>query len=353
VKVLFLIPRLDCSGTAKQALLLAAGLPRPPFEVRVCVVGGPGPFTASFKQAGLEPEHLNARGFTDARPLLRLRELLHTFRPDVIHVCQLTALRWYALAALGQPAPVVLSNPLQSGQLPWFFDRWLLRHARRVVVQGDGEAARCRQRGFPTDNLVTIPPAVAPPAALHAPLGLPAQARYLACLGQLERRKGFRDAVWALGILRFLFDDLRLFAIGSGPERDRLQAFARGIDCAGQLHFLGQRADGPDLLPAAEIVWVPELGDGGANATLAGMAAGRPVIATRRSQLAELVVDGETGFLIEPGDKTALSRKTRLLLETPDLRQQMGEAGRRRAAELFSVAERVRRFTQLYQDVLK
>jgi glycosyltransferase involved in cell wall biosynthesis len=83
---------------------------------------------------------------------------------------------------------------------------------------------------------------------------------------------------------------------------------------------------------------------------LEAMAAGRPVVASRLLALAEIVIDGKTGFLIEPGDKVALARKTRLLLDDPQHGRQMGEAGRLRVEQEFPASQFVDRFARLYED---
>jgi glycosyltransferase involved in cell wall biosynthesis len=79
------------------------------------------------------------------------------------------------------------------------------------------------------------------------------------------------------------------------------------------------------------------------------MAAGRPVVASDLPGLAEIVRAGETGLLYAPGDKAALAKQTRLLLDNPAQQRQMGEAGRRRAEEHFTVAAMVRRYASLYE----
>jgi glycosyltransferase involved in cell wall biosynthesis len=98
------------------------------------------------------------------------------------------------------------------------------------------------------------------------------------------------------------------------------------------------------------VVWSPDRSGGSTNAVLEAMAAGRPVVASRLPGLAEVVAEGETGFLVPRGDKAALARRTRLLLDDPARRRQMGEAARQRAREHFGVAAMVRRFAELYED---
>jgi glycosyltransferase involved in cell wall biosynthesis len=83
------------------------------------------------------------------------------------------------------------------------------------------------------------------------------------------------------------------------------------------------------------------------------MAAGKPVVATHLPRLAEIVVEGETGFLVPPGDKVRLARQTRLLLEDTDLRCGLGEAGRRRVESHYSVAQLAQRLADLYESVVR
>jgi len=115
------------------------------------------------------------------------------------------------------------------------------------------------------------------------------------------------------------------------------------------LSFLGPQEDMADLLARATLVWVPSLGDTGLHFTLEAMAAGKPVVATNVPSLREIIVDGQTGFLIAPGDKVALARRTRELLRDPELARRMGEAARRRALA-FSADRFVERSAAVYRE---
>jgi glycosyltransferase involved in cell wall biosynthesis len=237
-------------------------------------------------------------------------------------------------------------------------DRWLLRGVNRVIVEGPAEAARCRQVGVAEDKLSHIPPGVqVTDGAVEETTNLSIEAadgtRFVACMGTLERHKGYRVAIWAFDILHFLYDDLHMLVIGDGPDRCRLEQFARNIRCREVVHFLGDRADGRALLPRADAVLVPDLAPGGVNVALEAMAAGLPVVASRLPELAEIIVDGQTGFLVPPGRPAELARQARLLVDDPELRLRMGEAGRKRVAEVFSVGELVRRMTLLYQEMME
>jgi glycosyltransferase involved in cell wall biosynthesis len=356
-KVLSLIPNLEYNGAARQLTLFAAGLPRDRFTLRVCVLGPAGPWAEDLRRAGVDVEVFGWHRWLDPQPLLALRRSLDHFRADVLHAWRLPALRTLALLPGTHRLPLMVSNVLDAGSgltLGWL-DHWLLHRANRVTARGPVEVARLRLLGVREDRIVPLQPAVAEVVntAISRDLGLPADARCLAVVGPLESPKGFRDAIWAFDLLRHPHGELHLLLVGQGPDRPRLERFARSIQVNDRVHFVGAVPDVPALLARAEVVWVPSRAETGHNVALEAMAAGCPVVASRWPGLAELVVEGETGFLIQPGDKATLARRTRLLLDDAALRRRLGEAGRRRAAEHFSVAAAVSRLAELYDGVLQ
>jgi glycosyltransferase involved in cell wall biosynthesis len=227
-----------------------------------------------------------------------------------------------------------------------------LRLADCVTVHTQAEVRRCWRWGVSPDRVVPVPPAVAcsdiGDAATHLP-GVPDGARLLVGVGRLERHKGFRNAVWALDILSYLFADLHLLLVGDGPEAVRVRQFARVTRLAERVHLVGRQQDVAPFLRRADLVWAPALADGSTRAVLEAMAAGRPVVASRLPSLADVVAEGETGVLVPPGDAGALARRTRVLLDDAAGRRRLGEAARRRAAECFSVDAFINTVADLYE----
>ena len=342
--LLFVISRLEYSGAARQLMLLTSGLPRESFRVRVAVLGMESPWSEALRAAGVEIEMLGRKRPFDVLPFLALRRLLRSMRPDVVHVWGATALRAVVLSGSRAAKHLLVSAVLPPVRAPGKLDHLLLRRLGGVIAFGATEAQRYRRLGVPDAHITVVAPAMKVPTTVTEPASLPGVAvgeRVLLGLGPIERHKGFREAVWAFDILRHLYDDVHLVLVGEGSDRPRVERFAHQLGASDHVHFLGAAADLAPLLHRAEIVWVPSLHGGGVGAVLEGMAAERTVIASRCPDLAEIIVDGETGFLVEPNDKAALARQTRLLLDDATRRQRCGAAGGRRVAEHFSVARLV------------
>jgi glycosyltransferase involved in cell wall biosynthesis len=314
MKILHVVPDLQPSAFTRELQLLLASETA---TAQVCNLG-------------------TGNRWLDPWPLWSLAQRIRAFQPDVIHACGVPALRAARLST--RHAAIVVSHPLRRGHASRL-DRWLLGSAAAILVTGAAEARRCRAAGLPAAKLRLVPPGVALPP-MDRTLGS-VSSPSIVCVGALEPDKGFHDAVWTFDILHFVDRELELFLVGEGPERPRLESFARQIGLSHRIHFLGGQAEPAAALARASIVWVPSRKDTGAGVALEAMAAGRPVIAARWPTLAEIVTDGDTGFLVDPGDKMALARQTLLLLRDAKLRQQLGAAGRRHV-ELQFCPERFR-----------
>jgi glycosyltransferase involved in cell wall biosynthesis len=360
-KVLLVVPSLEYNGTSKQLGLVAVGLPRPQFQVRVAVLGESGAQAEMLRAKGIDVAELGWTRLVDLGLLRRLGKLIEAFRPDVVHAWNPLALRLLATLGVRRLSRVIVSAMAGPHRLRSFCERldsWLLRGADLVIATGSAEAQHYRHRRIPDRRIVEVRPGVAPPQACGAHdrfcrwLGIKDNARLVACAGPLAPGKGFQDAIWTFEILRYIFPDLHLILIGDGPDRSRLERFVHLGGAEGHVHFLGRQPDAAALLGHAEVVWVPSRKHGGVNVALEAMAAGRPVVASRLPALAEVLTDGKTGFLIAPGDKVALARKTRWLLDDPQRGRQMGEAGRRRGEREFPATRLVERFARVYEQAM-
>jgi glycosyltransferase involved in cell wall biosynthesis len=359
-RVLIVLSSLEYGGAARQATLLAMGLPKDRFQVGVCVLRTLGPWKDDLVKAGVEVTPLGWRRSLDVRSIALLRAFFRATRPDVIHVFGLAALRVVSTARLGLGLRLVVSMawPASKNQIRMNpVDRWLLRRADRIIAGGPFEMAACRLLRLQERQIVEIAPGAdltipsTGARSVREPLGLPAHTRLIACVGPIDRDKGFRDAVWAFDILQFLFSDLRLLVVGVGDDLPRVLRFARQARVADRVYFLGAVPDVPAVLSEAEIVWVPSCGNTGVNAILEGMAAGKPVIASSRPLIADVIRHGETAILVPPNDQGELARQTRLLLDDSERCRRLGASARMQVEKRHDAARFAAECARLYQSL--
>lgn len=348
MRILHVIPGLDYSGSAKQLSLLARTTASDKYEHRICVLGGEGPLLGSMHESGAALELLNWTRALNPLPLWRLRRLIRTWQPDVIHAWQMPSVRALALVGKRLPCPwIVQASWSTQGRLNKL-DAWLLRRATRVIAAGRIHADWLYAQGLRWEQIVVVPPGVEGAPALG--VGERLNHRVM-CAGRLEDHKGFYDAVWAVDILKYVLDDIRLELIGDGPERRRLEHFVQAIRANEYVHFLGSCHDASEQLSGADVVWIPSRRESGVNVALEAMARGKPVVASAVGTLREIITHGATGFLVPPQDKAALARCTRLLLDDHGLRNRLALAGREAAVRQFSAAKMADCFSQLYRNL--
>jgi glycosyltransferase involved in cell wall biosynthesis len=200
-------------------------------------------------------------------------------------------------------------------------------------------------------SLEDVPPA--DPAEARAILGLSADTLVMGTVGRLQPVKGTRYLLEAFTQLAAVHEDVVLLLVGDGPERASLQVLAQQLGIAKSVRFLGDRQDVSRCLHTMDVFVLPSIWEGMPNAALEAMAVGLPVVATAAGGTPEVVVDGVTGLLVPPRDPDALARAVARLLRDSDLRRTMGQAGRVRAKQRFSIEETVRRTEELYTTLLK
>lgn len=141
-----------------------------------------------------------------------------------------------------------------------------------------------------------------------------------------------------------------LVLVGEGPLLDELTAQAQSLGLAERIHFLGLRHDVPRLLQAFDLFCLPSLLEGMPNVVLEAMAAGLAVISTTVPGATELVVPGETGWLVAIADSDAIARALREALGDRNRLQAYGQAGRRRVEQNFDLPVIIDRCLAFYEQ---
>ncbi len=176
-------------------------------------------------------------------------------------------------------------------------------------------------------------------------------------VGRLVAFKGFDDLIDACAELARRGFDFTCDIIGDGPLRNMLQAKIEGLNLSSRINLLGslsQRAvlekiQAADIFALASVIDAQGASDVFPTVILEAMASARPVVSTRLAGIPELVVEGETGVLVSPGDIPALTEALQHLLCDGELRLRYGRAGRQRIEQHFRIEDTVAPLIKLFE----
>ncbi len=188
------------------------------------------------------------------------------------------------------------------------------------------------------------------PALYDHPRGAPG--KRLLFVGRLAGVKGAPLVLDAVAALLSKHPDIRLTFIGDGPERPDLEEQARKLGVADISDFAGYKsqADVASYLSDADTFVLPSFAEGLPVVLMEALASQVPVVTTRIAGVAELVVDGENGYLVPAGDVDRLTQRLDELLGDPELRQRMGRAGRDAVVSDFNTLDEAARLAGLFED---
>jgi glycosyltransferase involved in cell wall biosynthesis len=300
--------------------------------------------------------------------LWRLVRLLRRRRSDaVVTVGAGDKMFWGRLAAWIAGVPVIASAihstgyPDSIGRL----NRLLapLTDAFIAVASTHGRYLAERE-GCPADKVRVIPNGVdtdrfrprrgLPKLSSHENVAVPfsgpdgGKHPVVAIVAALRPEKNHELFLQAAALVRRELPKTRFLIIGDGPRRPLLEKLAADLDLAEAVSFLGSRNDVAELLSTVEVLVLSSHTEASPVSVLEAMAAGVPVVATRVGSLAETVCDGQSGYLVPPGDAGAIASRVASLLRDRGLAQRMGRAGRQHVLAQASL----RSMVEGYQNLL-
>lgn len=390
LRVAFVVGRLNVGGPAVYLLNTACALRRRGVRSRL-FVGPPGPaegdLTGEARARGLEVELVPEMGraispLRDARALVKLTAALARFSPDVVQTQTSKAGALGRLAARATGAPFVVHT--FHGLV---FEHYFGRVTSRAVTLSEQLLARTcdavgalseRQARALVEHGVRGPIAVLPigieksgfvdvdasRGRLRAELGLPQDAPVLLSIGRLIDIKRLPLILEAVARLRVEGDPgspgrrAHLVVAGDGDRRHEVEARARALGLTDSsrgagVHFLGWRRDLATVYADADVVVSGSRSEGTPVSLLEAMFARRAVVATAVGGVPDLIVDGESGWLVPPEDASALAAALTAACAAPEERSRRAGNAARFALAHHEVEATTERLLAFYRDGLR
>ena len=369
MRILHVITTLDRGGAEAHVGDLIQRQLEAGHAVACAYLKGQAHWAPALAQAGAQVESLRLRAYGDPGPVWRLRGLARSFGAEVAHLHLQPGELYGALAFGGGDLPIISSRHnlgrFYKGPASAWLERWAVGRSSRLIAISNAAAARVREAspGRPSERLRVIPYGVdltphdrdaeTARARLRAEWGLPDDAFVFGTVSRLIESKRVDVLIDALGLLRAERPgrDIRLVAVGDGPERAGLEARARDNGLADAVVFAGLRSDVPDCLTAFDAFAFASLTEGFGLVLLEAMAARLPVIATGIAPMTDLVRDGETGLTTLAADPASNTQAMGRLLDDPALRARLA-AGGRACAEAHGLDVMAARIEAVYREAL-
>ena len=382
MNVVHIITRLILGGAQENTLLTVEDEQRLWHDKAVLVTGpaiGPeGSLIERARNDGVDlrivPEmHRDIRPWRDWKTYRSLVRLLGELKPDIVHTHSSKA------GVLGRAAAAKLKisavhtihgspfHPYQSRSAYRAFvwaERWAARRCDRLISVCDAMTEQYVAAGVaPREKFVTVYSGMEVEPFLNPPRDRDAVRREVGfapehvVVGKVARLFELKGHEYVIAAARSIIDrnpNVRFLFVGDGVLRSELE---RRIEAAGMTQkfiFTGLVPPDrvPELIAAMDIVVHASLREGLARVLPQALIAGRPVISFDVDGAREVVISGETGFLLPPESVAGLADAVVELSRNPQLRERLGQTGRRKFADQFRHETMTARLREVYADVL-
>ena len=314
-----------------------------------------GILSARCQDLAIETYPLIMRNDLDLRSVPRLRRLIHAIGYDIVHFHTKRAhalAPWLPHGAQG-PKYVVTRRMDYPEPRSWYTHLLYNRSVDGVVAISETIAKLLISAGVEPKKIRCVRSGIEPHrfTGIEPRASVPGDPFVVGCLAALEERKGHRDLLRAAAMLKHQGVPVHFRIAGDGPLRSQLQDDAARLQLDNEVMFFGFVTDTVAFLRGVDCIALPSLYEGLGVAVLEGMAAGKPIVATRVGGLTESVVDGVTGLLVPPADPAALAAAIARLAQSPCLARSLGAKGRERARESFSLEHMARENESFYYEL--
>ncbi|MEK6287217.1 MAG: glycosyltransferase [Acidobacteriota bacterium] len=374
-RVLHLITSFEIGGTERQAVELLKRLDSERYDVRLAALRNEGPFYEEIAARFPEVREFPLTSFYNrnaVKQLWRLRKLMKSAQVDILHAHDFYGGLIGASAARLAGVRVVACQrhlKLSDRRSHRWGQRIIHLLAHRILV--NSEAIRdyiISNDGAPAGKIVVIKngisslssseSAAASPFArrethdaLCRELGLDRNAKLVGMIARLQPVKGHRYFIEAAASVLTKEPSAHFILAGDGPLRGEIENHIAQLGIREHVHLLGDRSDVSRLTASFDLMALASLHEGLPNAVMEAMAAGVPVVATAVGGTKELIVDGQTGYLVPPANAGALAERITFALANEETSRRLAARGFEFVRDRFSIERMVEAVENLYEEL--
>jgi glycosyltransferase involved in cell wall biosynthesis len=347
-------------GGQNQALLTVMGLRQRGH--RAVLVAHPDGALAKRAAEGHDLLRLAPSSEVDFAAGFRFSRVLRELKPDIVHAhdphgVSMAAMALSTMKATTRPA-LVAARRVDFHLKQNAFSRWKYKQVDLMICSSDAIRLMAIRDGMDPTRVVTVHEGVdverivdMPAVDVHKELWLPPHAPVVGNIAALVPHKGQRCLIEAAPHVVRALPETQFLIFGEGPLKATLQHQVKSLGLDKHVRLVGFRPDVLSLLKCFDVFVLSSVTEGLGTSILDAMAASRAVVGTAAGGIPEAIEHGVTGLVVAPEHPAALGEAILTLLQNPDQRARMGEAGLARARAHFTVDRMVDETLAAYEGV--
>ncbi len=365
-RILQLVEDLKVGGAERVIAEMAKGLDREKFAVCVWCLARGGEIADELEESGIQTKILDIQNYHNPIQAIKFVRLLRKEGPDIIHC------HGYFASVIGRIAAKLSGVPALISHVHSTYWNYRKRHIlmERILSFLTHKIVCCSEavkkfvtecEGIKPSKVMVIYNGVDEEkfflrknsSSLKTQLGIHPEDSVVGTISSLAPHKGQADLIRAAPAVFESFPHVRILIVGDGMLREKLENLTRDLKIQDRVIFAGTRTDAAQLLSLMDVFVLPSSSREGLGlAIIEAMACEKPVVATAVGGIPEVVLNGETGFLVPPRNPDALARAIGELLHNPQKAKEMGRRGRMRFEEKFTRKKMISEIEALYQSLI-
>lgn len=364
IKVLFCIETISSGGVEQTRLTLARHLPKSEFEIKIICTNASGPIADGLKKEGVELFVIGSmKGPFDWNTHKQVQQVIKEYRPDIIHGGVFEGNSMAAISGFLKRVPVIIleetSDPQnRSGRANWLLRQYVRLADKIIAISPDVKHYLTSKAKISPENVrminngVTIPkyPTQKRISMKRTDLGLAKSDVVVGFVGRLfNDHKRVTDLLEAVALLAD--PRIKVLIVGDGRDKGLVVEKLNSLGLLEKVIMAGYQNETTLYYSMMDIFCVPSAREGFGLVAAEAMLHHLPVIASEVGGLKNVVVDGETGYLVPPKDPIAIASKINELILDAEKRTQMGEMGYRRSMENYTADQYCKNIQNLYLEL--
>ena len=297
---------------------------------------------------------INIEGKGNVFGYQRLKRLVKELNPDVIH-CHLTTASWFG-GFIGESLGIPVVSHVHAINPAWPYKR-----STRIIAVSQAVARDLERKGIPDSIISSVLNGIdirdrkerniTHITHLKKKWRIPEANLVLSLVAHFSEKKGHKVLLDAFS--RLNLDNVTLMLCGEGKLKDKSVKYCERLGIRDRVVFTGYLNNIYEALDIADILILPSIqGEGLPLSILEALSQGIPVVASDISGVGEVIKDGETGFLVPPGDVYGLAGKIKVLLEDEILRKELGDKGQSLVTSRFSIDKNCEAVLKVYEEAV-